>query len=104
MGSGQIAGFGFWEGNKNGTIVLEFSQDSDELSDVRPHGRAIVADCRCACREMAIHDVEQDPRGTGELHDDATWSEGVVQHGDFLEVEDQAMLVDDALGWAGRAA
>jgi hypothetical protein len=53
---------------------------------------------------MAVHDVEQDPRGAGELYDDITWSEGVVQHGDFLEVDDQAVLVDDALGWAGRAA
>jgi hypothetical protein len=50
-----------WQAVMNGMgmeYVLEFGQDSEELPHVWPHGRAVVADSRRACSEVAVHDVE----------------------------------------------
>lgn len=82
----------------------ELLQDAQQLPDVGKHGRAVVAD-RCRARgEVAIHDVEEDPRGAGELHDDVARAERVMQRRDLQQVEDQAVLVHDALRRTGRAA
>ena len=51
---------------------------------------------------MPVHDVEEDPAGGGELQDGVSGRERVVQHRDFLQVEDQAVLVDDAFRGPGR--
>jgi hypothetical protein len=45
---------------------------------------------------MAVHDIEQYPRCAGELHHHVIRPEGIVQHGDLLEVQDQAVLMYDA--------
>lgn len=40
---------------------LVFFCNAQKLLQVWPHGRAVVADARCTCGEMAVQDVEHHP-------------------------------------------
>lgn len=52
---------------------------------------------------MSIHNVEQNPRGARVLHDHIARTKRVVKAADLLELQDQAVLMDNAFRRTSRA-
>lgn len=84
--------------------VLVAREDVEDGGRRGVEGRAVVDDGAGAGRHVSVEDVEHDPGGRRVLHDDARGGEGVVQEGDLFELQDVALLVDDAFGWPAGAA
>lgn len=91
-------------GNAGLGSLLVAREDVEDGGRRGVEGRPVVDDGAGAGRHVSVEDVEHDPGGRRVLHDDARGGEGVVQEGDLFELQDVALLVDDAFGWPAGAA